>query len=448
MTHADRQGMAIGRGVSLLCALLVLVQSYDLIVYSTLLDPLLDEPGWHLDAATAGAVGSTVYVGVLSGGMLSGALVDRFGLRPVVLVQVCWSGVWTAACALAEGPLQLAAFRGLAGLGLGAVMPCVLTACRQSMPPGRARRATGLSMAAMPVGGVGAMMLAPVVLPGYGWRAVFLVGSALGALGLAIAVRRLPESVPALQWADRAARPEMRRVASGALLRRALAAGLLGALAAAVNLLTWRVLDGGAGATAVGPLRALSPDLRFNLALNAGAFVGVCVVAAVGLRRSSSRRTLWGCAVGGLGFVLLMPGTWGVAAGALVMLLAPVGPGLPGALNLANTWVADTFNRSLGSAEGPPGPTTGRRGGSSPAGRRHAGHRATPPVPVPTADAPVPEPPPGVPAAWAPPPAPGPVAAALTEDAMKARLREGYPGPLPRRVSFDDTTAGRHRRRG
>ncbi|QQM38399.1 MFS transporter [Streptomyces liliifuscus] len=441
--------MAIGRGVGLLCALLVLVQSYDLIVYSTLLGSLLGEPGWRLDAVTAGAAGSTVYVGVLAGGMFSGALLDRFGLRPVVLVQVAWSSVWTAACALAADPVQLANFRGLAGLGLGAVVPCVLTACRQSMPPGRAKRVTGVSLALMPPGGgISAMVLAPMVLPAYSWRAMFAVGSALGVLVLAVAARWLPEFPPARERADGTARPGARSVASGAPFRRGLMAGLLGAVVAAVNLLTWRILDGGAGAAALGPLRGLSSDLQFNLTLNTGAVVGACVVAAVALRRGSNRRTVLGCAIGGLGFVVLMPGTFGVAVGVLVMLFGPVGSGLQGALNLVNTWVADTFNRSVGSAEEPPKLTPGRRNRPSPGRRHRAGRRAKPAAPAATTDAPAPEPSPGTQTAWAQPPVPGPVAPASADDAVEAHLPGGYPVPQPRDVRFDSSAAGRHRRRG
>ncbi|MFF3710823.1 MFS transporter [Streptomyces phaeochromogenes] len=440
MTHADKQGMAIGRGVGLLCALLVLVQSYDLIVYSTLLGSLLGEPGWRLDAVTAGAAGSTVYVGVLAGGMFSGALLDRFGLRPVVLVQVAWSSVWTAACALAAGPVQLANFRGLAGLGLGAVVPCVLTACRQSMPPGRARRVTGVSMAAMPpVGGIGAMVLASMVLPDYSWRAMFLVGAALGVLVLGIAARWLPEFPPARESGDVTVRPGTRSVASGAPFRRGFMAGLLGAVVAAVNLLTWRILDGGA---AVGPLRGLSSDLQFNVTLNAGAVVGACVVAAVALRRGSNRKTVLGCAIGGLGFVVLVPGTFGVAVGVVVMLFGPVGSGLPGALNLVNTWVADTFNRSVGSAEEPPEPTPGRRNRSSPGRRHRAGRRAKPSAPAARSDAPAPEPSLGTPTAWAPPPVPGPVAPAPAEDGDPRRrhrhcTRQQLRHPVARRSDHD-----------
>jgi len=41
-----------------LCALAIIAEGYDLIVYGALIPSLLKEPGWHLNASDAGTIGS------------------------------------------------------------------------------------------------------------------------------------------------------------------------------------------------------------------------------------------------------------------------------------------------------------------------------------------------------------------------------------------------------
>jgi AAHS family benzoate transporter-like MFS transporter len=69
-------------GVVALCALVVVAEGYDLIVFGALLPSLLTEPGWGLDNASAGTVGSLVYVGVSAAVLAALVVLDRRATRP------------------------------------------------------------------------------------------------------------------------------------------------------------------------------------------------------------------------------------------------------------------------------------------------------------------------------------------------------------------------------
>jgi AAHS family benzoate transporter-like MFS transporter len=109
--------------VTLLCWLIVVFDGYDLIVYGTTIPSLLKERGWGLTPASAGFIGSLAFAGMLVGALGAGYLADRLGRRRTILWCTLWFSVFTALCAVATGPEAFGAFRFVAGLGLGGLVP-------------------------------------------------------------------------------------------------------------------------------------------------------------------------------------------------------------------------------------------------------------------------------------------------------------------------------------
>jgi len=177
-----------------ICALVVITEGYDLIVFGALLPKLLVEPGWGLNSASAGTIGSFVYLGMLIGALTGGPACDRFGRRRFVNLAVAWFTMWTFACALAAQPWQLGAFRLLAGMGMGAVIPAAVALAKEYTPPSRGGLAVTILMAGIPLGGMAASAIGLVVLPAHGWRPMFLIGglTIVAAAGvLTVAMRRI-----------------------------------------------------------------------------------------------------------------------------------------------------------------------------------------------------------------------------------------------------------------
>jgi AAHS family benzoate transporter-like MFS transporter len=321
------------------CALVVIAEGYDLIVFGALLPALLKEPGWSLTAATGGAIGSMAYVGMLFGALAGGRLADGLGRRRVTLASVAWLTAWTAVCALSAAPWQLGLFRLLAGLGMGAVMPAAMALTKEHSPPGRSGLTMTVLMAGIPLGGTTASLLALQLLAKHGWRSMFWIGAALSMLVFSISAALLPES-PVVQQQSGDKRRWLAEL-FGPLRTTT----LLFAAAAFANLFTWYGLN-----TWITTLMhvldyPLSSALQFSLTLNAGAVIGSFAIAAAG-DHWGVRRVAPLCAL------LTAGGTAGCTVGTshqavLLTFIALIGMGAHSALNLINASVADTYPAAL-----------------------------------------------------------------------------------------------------
>src|SRR5258708_1069712 len=75
-------------------------------------------PLWKLAPAQIGTLISFGFLGQLIGALAGGALAERFGRRPVIIVAVLWFGLLSFACGFAWSYESLMVLRFLQGLGL------------------------------------------------------------------------------------------------------------------------------------------------------------------------------------------------------------------------------------------------------------------------------------------------------------------------------------------
>lgn len=328
-------------------ALVVIAEGYDLIVYGALLPKLLAEPGWHLSATQAGAIGSQVYVGMLVGALVGGPACDRVGRRRFVNAAVAWFTVWTFACALSQAPWQLGATRLLAGLGMGAVIPAAIALAKEKAAPHRTGLVVTILMAGIPVGGIVAALVGIVVLPSHGWRPMFLIGGGVSVLVLVLAWAKLPESHAFTRADDAPAVADGR--AGGAVLhslrelfrghRRVLS--LLFAVATFTNLLSWYGLNTWLTSLMRQLDYPLGSALQFSAALNTGAVVGSLLLVVVAARWGA-RRLATVCGLVTAGGILVF--TAGPARTVLLLaVVAVIGASAQTALTLILASVADSY---------------------------------------------------------------------------------------------------------
>lgn len=148
------------------------------------------------DPARSGLVVTAYLAGFAPGQLLWGLLADRIGRRPAVIAGLVSFVAASIACAVSSSFTEFLAARLLQGLA-GAAGPVL----SRTMVRDTAGEAGGARLLALLTAVLGAApLLAPLagaaLLALIDWRSVFWVTAAYGAILLALAVRRLPESRP------------------------------------------------------------------------------------------------------------------------------------------------------------------------------------------------------------------------------------------------------------
>ncbi len=178
--------------VLLWCALIIIFDGYDLVIYGVVLPSLMTE--WGLSAMQAGALGSCALVGMMIGALFFGSLSDRIGRRKTIaFCVILFSGV-TALNGLAQSPEMFGLCRFIAGLGIGGVMPNVVALMNEYSPRQSRSTLVAIMFSGYSLGGMLSAGLGMWLIPLWGWQAVFYV-AAIPLLALPLLVRQLPESM-------------------------------------------------------------------------------------------------------------------------------------------------------------------------------------------------------------------------------------------------------------
>jgi MFS family permease len=151
-----------------------MLDSFDVMLYALVLTALMGELG--MTRGTAGLLGSLTLVASALGGVVFGVVADRHGRTRALTASILIYSVFTAACGLSQSVVQLAVFRLLLGLGMGGEWASGAALVSETWPARHRGKALGLMQSSWAVGYGLAALVNLVVLPRFGWRAVFFVG--------------------------------------------------------------------------------------------------------------------------------------------------------------------------------------------------------------------------------------------------------------------------------
>lgn len=193
-----------------------MLDSFDVMLYALVLAAIIPDLG--MSKETAGALGSLTLLASAAGGIVFGIIADRYGRTRALIASVLIYSVFTAACGLAQTVVQLAVFRIFLGIGMGGEWASGAALVSETWPAEHRGKALGLMQSAWAVGYGAAAIVTAIVMPLWGWRAVFFVGI-LPAL-FTLWIRRHVEE-PAI-WRESRQVPSSVRGAFGDIFRRPL----------------------------------------------------------------------------------------------------------------------------------------------------------------------------------------------------------------------------------
>lgn len=151
-----------------------MLDAFDVMLYALVLASLMSD--LSMTPQTGGLLGSLTLAASAAGGMVFGVLADRWGRTRALSLSILIYSVFTAACGFAQNVTQLAIFRVCLGIGFGGEWAAGAALVSETWPARHRGKALGLMQSSWAIGYGAAAIVTALVLPRFGWRAVFWVG--------------------------------------------------------------------------------------------------------------------------------------------------------------------------------------------------------------------------------------------------------------------------------
>jgi MFS family permease len=249
-----------------------MLDSMDVMLYALVLGQV--QRAMHLSAALSGAMMSATLLSAAIGGIAFGWFADRFGRARALTTSMLVYSIATALCGLARTPSELLLSRIVLGLGMGGEWASGAALVAEVWPAPHRAKALALVQSSWAVGyALGAAVVA-LVMPHFGWRAVFFVGI-LPAL-ITIWIQRSVHEPEAWKREIRVDKPQTRRLFRGTLGYSVLICASMNAAAlfAYWGLFTWMprflsapIAEGGRGLS-------VAQTSAWTIVMQAGTFLG------------------------------------------------------------------------------------------------------------------------------------------------------------------------------
>ena len=178
--------------ITILTILIMLVDGYDLQTMAFVAPAIVAD--WGITRADLIWVLNGNLIGMAIGSVMLGRLADRIGRKRAFIGSLLSLCAGSLLSAHAESLAALFVWRTLTGIGLGGLTPLAATFISEWTPRRVRSIAVACAVVSVPLGGMLGAMIAQRAIPSFGWRSIFLIGTALPLLFVLLAAWLLPES--------------------------------------------------------------------------------------------------------------------------------------------------------------------------------------------------------------------------------------------------------------
>ena len=168
-----------------------MLDAMDVMLFSLVLAHLMSAFG--MSKSTGGLLTGLTLGASAVGGAMFGFIADRVGRTRALMAAILVYSLASGACGLSQTVIELAIFRVILGLGMGGEWTTGATLIAEIWPAEHRGKALGLMQSTWAIGEMIAAGVVALVLPRFGWRAVFFVG-VLPAIIVFWMLRAVPES--------------------------------------------------------------------------------------------------------------------------------------------------------------------------------------------------------------------------------------------------------------
>lgn len=189
-----------------------MLDSMDVMLYALVLGQVQRE--LHLSAAMSGAMMSMTLLSAAAGGIAFGWFADRAGRVRALSASILIYSIATFLCGLTHTAMALLTCRIVLGLGMGGEWASGAALVAETWPAQHRGKALALMQSSWAIGYALGAALVAVIMPHFGWRAVFFVGTVPALVALWIQ-SRLRE--PAVWRQEHSPRPQWSRLFRGPL---------------------------------------------------------------------------------------------------------------------------------------------------------------------------------------------------------------------------------------
>ncbi|HCM5206605.1 TPA: MFS transporter [Klebsiella quasipneumoniae subsp. similipneumoniae] len=150
------------------------MDGFDLLILGFMLHAISAD--LNLTPTQSGSLVTWTLIGAVAGGIIFGALSDRYGRVRVLTWTIVLFATFTGLCAFATGYWDLLIYRTIAGIGLGGEFGIGMALAAETWPARHRSRVSSYVALGWQAGVLLAAVLTPMLLPFIGWRGMFIVG--------------------------------------------------------------------------------------------------------------------------------------------------------------------------------------------------------------------------------------------------------------------------------